>query len=443
MITIQIPTSELTETDKQVITQLSEQGLYRNSREIMLGGLPYAVREAIMVAPRIAALNTYLVGGTGEGKSQLVNQLEGAHRDSFCYAEGRPDFELAELMRQLNLEKLGKVKSDRELIELTENVRKALYYVDELPRCPPIVQNYFFNFFDGKLVHGGKILRLGKDGYSVGYASGNIGKEYVGSEDTDRALKDRMHLIVKLDHPDFVTMEGDDWDIFSGTKNPRAKLSEEGKDITSQVISLHRTFSQREVPLILCALGMYFHKGLDYLENTPKHSKRAVDQAWPNVQGIRTDADENKVMPLSKRAILATIGFTEALRMIAEAKGTQVPDIVELYLDALRFTIPHSGVLSPQFVQMEKGEDAYAAFDALMDSWRADIRDKKGDLETAIAYALYGEQEETCLDRICPPGTLGKWTPVRRGLEHLASKKPVFEAQTLADIREEYKKPEQ
>lgn len=422
----------------ETITALSEQGAYRNSHVINLGGIPYTMREVLIVAPLIAGLNVYLIGGTGEGKTQLANDLAGFFGDQYCYAEGRPDFELAEILKQVNLSKLRDVGSDRELVELTENVRKALFYVDELNRCPPIVQNYFFNFFDGKLIHQGRIYPLGKDGYSVGFASGNIGDgAYVGVQDSDRALKDRMHLIVKLDDPDYCTTEEDDWTIFSGTKSPRAKFVESRDDLTSRIIDLHHDFGKREVPLILRALGLYFHKGLDYLENTARHSKRALDQVWPNVKDLRTDTDETKVMPFSKRAILATISLTEALRLIAEAKSIEVRDSVNLYLDALRLTVPHSGVLSPAFVHIEKGGDAYAAFDALMTHWRSEIESKKQDLEAALAYATYGERDETLLDRISMPGTAGKWTAVRRGIEHQADS-PASDQQTLAKLKEEY-----
>ena len=147
---------------KEQIERLSLQGTYKNSREVSCGGIPYSARDILMTAPLIAGLNVYLVGGTGEGKTQLANDLVGVFgEEASCYAEGRPDFEPAELLKQINLGRVREAASDRELVELTENVRKCLYYVDELNRCPPIVMNYFFNFFDGKLVHNGKVLKLG------------------------------------------------------------------------------------------------------------------------------------------------------------------------------------------------------------------------------------------------------------------------------------------
>src|SRR3989338_3148591 len=181
-----------------------DSGNYVNDKTISLGGVAYTARDVLIKAPLIARLNAYYVGGTGRGKSQLGNDLVSYFVDASCYAMGRPDFEPSELLRQLHLGNLKNVKTDRELVELTENVRKNLFFIDELNRAPPIVQNYFFDFFDGKLVHDGKILNLGTDGYSIGFATGNLGNgEYVGVSDSDRALKDRMHMIVKLDHPDY------------------------------------------------------------------------------------------------------------------------------------------------------------------------------------------------------------------------------------------------
>src|SRR3989344_5985373 len=114
------------------INKLSKEGTYKNSREVSLGGVPFTVRDVIFVAPLIAGLNVYLVGGTGEGKTQLANDLAGRFGESYCYAEGRPDFEPAELLKQLNLSKLKDANSDIDLVELTANVRKAFYYVAEL-----------------------------------------------------------------------------------------------------------------------------------------------------------------------------------------------------------------------------------------------------------------------------------------------------------------------
>ncbi len=430
---------------KEQIERLSLQGTYKNSREVSCGGIPYSARDILMTAPLIAGLNVYLVGGTGEGKTQLANDLVGVFgEEASCYAEGRPDFEPAELLKQINLGRVREAASDRELVELTENVRKCLYYVDELNRCPPIVMNYFFNFFDGKLVHNGKVLKLGSREYAVGYASGNIGDgAYVGISDTDRALKDRMHLIVKLDDPHFSTTEEDDGGIFEGKKDPRATPPQPGKSALEDIISIHKAYGERVIPAVLPALGIYFHKGLDYLEDTARHSKRAVDQMWPNIKDARKDTEETLIFPLSKRAIFATMGLSQALEMIAEARGYEVKDSAAVFLDALRFTVPYSGVISPQYVHNENNGDVYAAFDQVMTKLRADIGGKRTALERALAFAQFGERNDAALDELCPPGREGKWAPVRRYIEGRAQK-PVDEstAKTLGAIKEKYKKTE-
>ncbi|MBI2109705.1 AAA family ATPase [Candidatus Woesearchaeota archaeon] len=408
---------------KDKIKRLFEGGTYLNSREINLGGVPYGMRDVLMAAPLIAGLNVYLVGGTGEGKTQLATDLAGFFGDSSCLAEGRPDFELSELLKQLNLGKLRDAVSDRDLVELTENTKKMLYYVDELNRCPPIVMNYFFNLFDGKLMHQGRVLRLGKDGYSVGYASGNIGNgAYVGISDVDRALKDRMHLIVKLDDPQFCTTEDDDGSIFENKKDPRATTPDTGRDCSEDILDLHKAFRERQVPAILPVLGIYLHKGLDYLESTRRHSKRAVADVWPDINGVKQDTDESKIMPLSKRAVISSMALSQAFEMIAESRGAEVKDSAQMFLDTLKLTVPYSGVLAPTFVHQEYDGDAYAAFDAVMERIRRDITSKRGDLELAIALADEGKPNEKLLNKISQAGRDGKWLSVRRYLEGLAKR---------------------
>ena len=101
---------------KDKIDKLSEQGSYKNSRIVDVGGIPYSMRDVLITAPLIAGLNVYLVGATGEGKTQLANDLAGLFGDSYCYNEGRPDFEPSEILKQLNLGNVGKVASTRGLV---------------------------------------------------------------------------------------------------------------------------------------------------------------------------------------------------------------------------------------------------------------------------------------------------------------------------------------
>jgi len=410
-----------------------DKGKYTNNKEVTLGNRTFNVRDLVLKAPLIAGLNVYCVGGTGEGKTQIAHDLASYFGDSYCYAIGRPDFEPRELFEHVRLDRLREALTDSELVELTNNIGKNVFYVDELNRCPPVVQNYFFDLFDGKLVHRGKILRLGKQGYSVGFATGNLGDgSYVGISDSDRALKDRMHLIVKLDHPNFATTELDDFEIFGKKLNPRTGLPEQSGDISDRIIKLNQEFQQRKVDPLLPALGVFLTKGLDYLEDTAQQSKRAVELKWPRLDGIRQDTDESKIFPLSKRGILSAICLAQSLEMIAESNGTPIEtgrERAELFLDSLRLTIPYSGVLAPDFVAIEHNGDVYSAFDAVMEKNKADALDKVEFLEEALLLAEAGHTDKKLLDKVASD-TEGKWLPVRRAVTGYAEKRKVEPSET-------------
>src|SRR3989344_1157038 len=101
-------------SSKEAIEKISRQGSYRNSREISIAGIPFSMRDILRTAPLIAGLNVYLIGATGEGKTELANDLAGLFGESFCYMEGRPDFEPSELLKELNL---GRLKTDASLTD--------------------------------------------------------------------------------------------------------------------------------------------------------------------------------------------------------------------------------------------------------------------------------------------------------------------------------------
>lgn len=420
----------VTEDSKRTIEAL-EQGRYINNSVISLGGFEFSARDVLVKAPLIAGLNTYYVGGTGEGKTQLGHDLLSLAGENGCYAMGRPDFEPGDLLRQVNLENIRKAKTDKDLIQLTENVRKNVFLIDELNRCPPIVQNYFFDFFDGKMVYNGKTMKLGDGKYSVGFATGNLGDgEYVGVSESDRALLDRLHLIIKLDHPDYRPTNLNMLELFmSGKKNPRTESPQDSSKVTLQnILELNTEFGKREVDFILPTLGVYLTRGLDYLENVSGHSKKALDTRWPRIEGIREDTDENKLFPLSPRAVFSAMGLSSALEMIAEAKqeSGKLPetlDKVELFLDSLRLTAPYSGVLAQQYIEQEYNGSVYSAFDSLVgkdSSNRREIREKVPLIESALCYALAGERENSILGEIAP--IEGRWKPVAQSIGDLADK---------------------
>ena len=434
---------------KETLKKLDE-GAYRNTNEVVLGGVKYSAKDVLLKAPLVSRLNMYYVGGTGEGKTQIANDLVYHLSDSAVYAMGRNDFEPSELMKSINWDLLKALQSGDKIEEgnlekLSSNVDKVLYYVDEFNRCKPIVQNYFFDFFDGKFVHQGEITNLGKKGYSIGFASGNLGNgEYVGVSDSDRAMKDRMHMIVSLDDPQFNTTSFDDFMIFSGVKkDPRASLPEKGKGITNDIIEANKEFGERGLNIIYSLIGVYLSKGLDWLGSTKRNSKRAINVAWRHgsASGVDYNTDEGKIFPLSKRAVLGAQALASSLEFIAEAKGKKVNNPVKLFLDGLKLTVPYSGVLHPTFVDQKFDGDVYSAFDDAFETSKEDIVDKKDNLEDALFLAEAGEFNNNLLKEISP--SVGRWTPVVEAIKGYAKfrkSNPSEDGIKLKEIIEEAKK---
>jgi hypothetical protein len=432
-------------TIKKTLDRL-EEGQYRNSRVIDLGGIPFSVRDILVKAPLLTRLNMFYLGDRGEGKTQLAHDIKSYFGDNHCYAEGRPDFEPSEVFRQFDAQGLGRilrgeVVDDSEIQKLTANVNKNLFYVDELNRCPPITQNYFFNLMDGKIIHQGKVLPLGNRGYSIGFASANSGSAYNGTFDMDAALLDRMHMAVDITHPDFFTTAEDVFDIFAGAKkDPRATVSDgSGDSLTDDILSMHEEFRRRPVSPVLCAMAPYFNIGLDYIQATSKHSKRALNKMWPNVQGLDSSVDEDKIYPLSKRAIFGALALTSGLEMIAESSGNvsegsnkeKSQAELELFLDSLKLTIPFSGVISPQYIESQCGGDAYQAYEQIFgqnSSRRREIMEKAPKIYDAVLMAHNGKTNTALLNDITL-GSVGEWQPVRDAIVHYAK---LSEAEVLS-----------
>lgn len=422
---------------KETLEKLDE-GKYVNNRVLTLGGVPYSARDVLVKAPLIARLNPFYVGGAGRGKSELLANVSEFFGDSTCYMIGRPDFEPSELLREMRLDKLKEAKTDRELIAMTENVKKNFFAAEELNRAPEIVQNYWIDFGEGRIMHMGQSVPLGTDGYSVLFATGNLGDgEYVGVSNIDRALKDRLHMIVKLDHPTFRPLESDLYKLFRTKKEPRLSMDQSKNGIKDEIIALHKEFLQREVHPVLPLLGVHFSEGLDYLTNVKGHSKMACDTRWPNLDGIDTNTDEDKIFAVSPRGVFAAMGLASALKMISEARG-QNPDEVKLFLDSLRLTLPYSGVLAPNYIDQIHNGDVYSAFDELLGEGsvnRREILDKSSKLEEAVVLAEAGIKNDKLLKEIAP--STSRWSAMKRAVENYAeevAKNPDEKSKKLKEI---------
>lgn len=358
---------------------------YRNSAEVVSG----LTVEDIVKACLIGRLNMFFVGETGEGKTQLENDILGLFGNHGFFEQGRNDLTVKEMFTRLNLDKLRSGHSSDEVKELTEHVGHPIYVVDELTRCIPAVQNQFFNLFDGFITVDGTKRKLGMGGYSVGIASGNVGNgRYVGTSETDRALRDRMHLILDVDY--FPLTARDTAGILARKKDPRVGDAD-GLDYTAAILEAHRDLSARSPSLLQYIGALYFKHGLDYLEAAP-HSKRQSKQAWPgNVSGHETGSDAAVIFPFSTRAAISTLTLAGALETVKAAKGDAYADDLDAVLDAAYLVGAQSGVLHPSAVDSKYNGNPYAAMSAVIEGIRGEFAAKVPSLESAVASAAEGQ----------------------------------------------------
>lgn len=365
---------------------------YENSTEVINIGGASLTLEDVLKAAIISKQNIYLIGETGEGKTQIENDILGIFGNRGFFEQGRNDLEVREMFTRLNLDKIysREARTTEEVKELTDKVNNPVFVVDELTRCIPAVQNQFFNFFDGFITVDGRKYTLGNQGYSIGIASGNIGNgRYVGASETDRALLDRMHLLIDVDN--FTTQPDDDLDVFTTRIDPRVRDAS-SNDQFEKILRLREEVSGRQIPLINYVAAIYLRKGLNYLDGVPGNSKRKVKNAWPQVvQGHAKGDDSALVFPISMRAGISYLNLSKALEAVAESKGAKIEDHLQAFFETFRLAGAYSGILNPMEVQQNYYGNPYLAMDAVVDGVRKEFESKYDAIATAIGTAKKGK----------------------------------------------------
>ncbi len=356
---------------------------YRNSTEVVSG----ITVEDIVKACLIGRLNLFLIGETGEGKTQLENDILSLFGNNGFFEQGRNDITIKEMFTRLNLEKLRTAKTTDDVKEITGHIDHPVYVVDELTRCIPAVQNQFFNLFDGFITVDGRKYTLGKNGYSIGIASGNVGNgRYVGTSETDRALLDRMHVILDVDY--FPKTPTDTLEVLARKRDPRVSDAT-AEDKIETVVQLHKDFQTLQPTLLQYAAALYFVHALDYLENVPGNSKRKNKNSWPGiVAGRAIGSDEAVIFPFSTRAAISTLTLAKALEAIRAAKDMKYADSIEPVFDAAYLIGAQSGILNPAAVDTGYNSNPYTAMQAVIDGIRTEFAAKKEALQHAIGSAV-------------------------------------------------------
>lgn len=366
-------------------------------------------------------LNLFLQGDTGSGKTQLARDAMSYFPDKSLFVLGRNDMDTRELFQQINPEffdavRKGKSIDGLEAKQVTDYINYHLVVVDEMPNCQPAVRAQLFNLFDGFIEINGRAYPIGS-GYSAGIATGNIGQQFTeSSNDLGRALKDRMHVIVDVDH--FFPQASDTLEILAGSTNPRVEFTAQQDQNGGGIIERHNALSQKPVPLPKLLVANYLLHGLDYCNNG--QSKRKMGAAWPNdVQNHRQGSDEALVFPVSPRAAKSVVQLSQSLDDVAVQKGASQEDVdrgaFESMMQAYKMVSAYSGVLNEAAVREVYNGDHYAAMDAVISATKGEFDRNKDNIKAGLEMARSGKRNKKVMDRFG-----GRWQFMQPTLDLLA-----------------------
>lgn len=311
----------------------------------------------VVAAAELAGLNMLFVSDTGRGKTQLVSDIVwnhfGGHDNdgSANWADGRPNFEIQELFERTRIDKNAAVYDSDEATQLKEErTSRPLIVVDEINRAPKIKQNEFFDLAEGKYTFRGRRLKLGRDGYAGFLATANLNKsngDFQGTFELDRALLNRAHLTIDLDHRTFRPTSEDKIVINEKIADPRLIVANP-RDISSKIISEHRDLMAKTSvfdPYML-AFSFMIDDGLNFCDKDPYKEKTTT---FPMLCG---DCDYvgkdmcSLVKSSSDRTTKAVKALAYGLARITELKlGKPVEvDALDANLQAYKFTTYHGNL---------------------------------------------------------------------------------------------------
>lgn len=398
--------------------------VYQNSTEVAnVHGVPIQMND-IVDACLVGRLNLFLQGDTGTGKTQLARDAMAYFPKKSLFVLGRNDMDTRELFQQINPEffdavRKGKSIEGLEAKNVTDAVNYNLIVVDELPNCVPAVRAQLFNLFDGFIEINGRAYPIG-DGYSVGIATGNIGQQFTeSSNDLGRALKDRMHVIVDVDH--FFPHPSDTLEVLAGNTNPRVEFTEDAAREGKNIVKQYKDLGDKPVPLPKLIVANYLLHGLDYcVAGGQAQSKRKMKGQWPNaVDNHGQGSDEALVLPVSPRAAKSIIRLSQSLDDVALQKGASETDVqrgaFDSMMQAYRLVSAYSGVLNEAAVQNNYGGTHYSAMDAVITATRGEFDRTKEHIKAGLEMVQSGKRNKRVMDQFT-----GRWNFMQDTLDALS-----------------------
>ena len=352
---------------------LEETPIYTNSHEVAnVNGVSLTMWD-VSLAALVSRLNLFYVGEAGPGKTQLSTDIANLVFNAEALdLRGSLDLDLKSLFTRMDLGKLNSMQgSTDDLYSLTEKVNFHLSLIDELNRCPPVIQNQFFNITDGYIEFQGKKAYFGNgtgEHYSVGIATGNLGDGvYTGTFSIDNALRDRLHLTLDFDF--YYPLPEDTLSVSMGTTDPRVRVASK-KDSFELIHTAHTQLKgiKSEDYLDAWMAGQFLDHGLDYVfvaSNIPE-SKRILKNVYPDIivsEGAKDAAVAlSYVRPFTLRGVSKTLALAKGLAAIASAKGGNDFSLdYNTVFEAYRLILPYSGAITPKLLDDNRQNPNLAA----------------------------------------------------------------------------------
>jgi len=382
-----------------------------------------------------AGLNVLYVGNRGNGKSQLMEDVIGTYFGGDAIrVRGDKDLNMKGFLRQLNFSDLSKAlqsgASPKSIYELTKKFQAHVVIMDEINRCPPIIQQQFMNVADGYFEWDGVKYPMG-NGNVVGIASANVGNGYIGTFKMDDALKDRFHFCVPFNWykptiEDIDTILGgplkpDDYKV---KLDPRVVDAKAKKGVFKHLQTLkkltHQRVDERDLMDILPEwniLSDLLIKGMDYCSIAKvNHSKDNLGN-WPKIcskSGVLTDGNDaktsvackrypglcSKVKPISPRSAQGYILLASSIENIAELKAGKslyIPSF-DSYMNAFEAGSSHSLGINSSWVTQECYESRIVAIKEIREQLEKMISEREMEIVKDYSSAVFGNLTQTQLE---------------------------------------------
>jgi hypothetical protein len=383
--------------------------VYLNSREIgSVAGVPLTVCDAINAA-QLAKLNVFLAGKKGCGKTQLLRDMcNNRFGGNGVNLEGRVDMKIDEVYKQVNLKKIfdKTAHNEKELVELAKTAGHHFIGVDELNRCPEVVQNELLSAMNGYIMYDGKPYQLG-NGFAVGLATGNLGNGgYVGTFKIDDALADRLHLFINLDY--WKPTVEDKVEIDKRTEIDPRVIESQHRDISNRIIAAHKEIMAKPTRLETTVFGRFFEQALDYCRthNSAGNSKDNLMERWPSICTEKSCPLRNsycaRIKSVGERTVKAMKLLAQGLQYVAALKSPGCKDApIEAILTAANLMLPYSGSISHVYLnEADVFGNPNIAAKSLVNEIQNQISEQLGTAEkpgpfvTSFAFAKSGRLNE-------------------------------------------------